>query len=217
MFYTIVAVDKRYNNSEYSEVLELKKPDIIPPSAPIFKKYNVSNNGVRLSWILSASDDVAKHQLYRKNKSNDSEWVLVFETNDTLSSYEDISVAAATKYTYKIQAKDERGLISADSPSITVETPSNTEDKVIKGLNAVVNREQNSITLSWRKLPEEIKELVIYKAKKEKTPATWRQLPAKLTEVIDKNISPSNIYIYQVRPVYANGSYGKLEVLEVNY
>ena len=69
----------------------------------------------------------------------------------------------------------------------------------------------------WRKLPSEIKELVIYKSKKEGNPSTWKQVPASFTEIIDKNISPSNIYIYQIRPVFGNGSYGALETLEVNY
>ncbi|WFO17213.1 hypothetical protein M601_005680 [Cellulophaga baltica 4] len=31
VYYTVVAVDHRFNTSAYSEVLELKKPDIIPP------------------------------------------------------------------------------------------------------------------------------------------------------------------------------------------
>ncbi|MGJ8733415.1 MAG: hypothetical protein ACSHW4_09725 [Cellulophaga sp.] len=217
VYYTVVAVDNRYNNSDYSEVLEIKKPDVVPPSSPIFKEYKVNKNGVSLSWIKSVSADVDKHQLYRKNKSTVSEWELIFETNDTITSFEDTKVAAATKYTYKIQALDDSGLISADSPNLTIETASNTEDKVLKGLNATVDREQNSITLNWRKLPSEIKELVIFKSKKDGKPSTWKQLPAALTKIIDNNISPNNIYIYQVRTVFANGSFGTLETLEVNY
>lgn len=217
VYYTVVAVDNRYNNSDYSEVLEIKKPDVVPPSSPIFKAYEVTNTGVSLSWIKSVSADVDKHQLYRKNKSTVGEWELVFETNDTITNFEDTKVAAATKYTYKIQAIDDSGLISADSPTLTIETASNTEDKVLKGLNATVDREQNSITLNWRKLPSEIKELVIFKSKKEGKPSTWKQLTASLTKIIDNNISPNNIYIYQVRPVFANGSFGTLETIEVNY
>ncbi|WKB81255.1 hypothetical protein QYR09_16075 [Cellulophaga lytica] len=217
VYYTVVAVDNRYNNSDYSDVLEIKKPDVVPPSSPIFKEYKVHKDGVSLSWIKSVSTDVDKHQLFRKNKSTVSDWELIFETNDTITNFNDNKVVAATKYTYKIQAIDDSGLISADSPTLTIETASNTEDKVLKGLNATVDREQNNITLYWRKLPSEIKELVIFKSKKEGKPSTWKQLPATLTKIIDNNISPNNIYIYQIRPVFANGSFGTLETIEVNY
>ncbi|MCR1026988.1 hypothetical protein NQT66_19380 [Cellulophaga baltica] len=217
VYYTVVAVDHRFNTSVYSEVLELKKPDIIPPSAPVFKNFKVLHTGVSLSWISSSSTDVTKHQLFRKSTKASGIWELVFETKDTITHFKDTELTAATKYTYAIKAVDESGLSSEDSPTITIKTASNTEDEVIKNLHAVVDRDHNTIRLYWRKLPDRIKELVIFKSKKDGKPITWKQLPAALTEIIDKNISPSNRYIYQIRPVFEDGSYGYLETLEVNY
>ena len=36
-YYAITAVDKRYNQSELSAVIEAKKPEVIPPSQPVIK------------------------------------------------------------------------------------------------------------------------------------------------------------------------------------
>ncbi len=217
VFYTVVAVDQRFNNSVYSEAIALKKPDVIPPSAPIFKDYKISSKGVALSWIRSSSSDVEKHQLYRAIKAADSNWELIWETKDTIASYTDTSVLPSTKYSYKIQAQDDSALISLPSPYVTIETATNTDDKLIKGLNTEVDRVNNSIKIYWKKNIESIKEIVIYKSKREGNPSLLKQIPATLHQVIDTKISPSNAYIYHLRPVLANGSYGAMQTLEVNY
>ncbi|WFO17212.1 fibronectin type III domain-containing protein [Cellulophaga baltica 4] len=124
------------------------------------------HTGVSLSWISSSSTDVAKYQLFRKSTKASGIWELVFETKDTITHFKDTKLTAATKYAYAIKAVDESGLSSEDSPTITIKTASNTEDEVIKNLNAVVDRDHNTIRLYWRKLPDRIKELVIFKSKK---------------------------------------------------
>ena len=226
VYYSVVAVDKRYNMSEYSEALTLKKPDVIPPSAPVFDDFKVTEKGVSLSFIPSSSTDVEKHQLYRKAISGPEEdrarnqadgWELIWESKDSISEFLDDTVDSATKYSYSIQAMDDSGLISDSSPNITIETASNMEEKMVKGLNYEVNREQNKIRLYWRKLPADVSEIIIYKSKIDGRPALWKQLPANLNQIVDQNLSPSNIYRYQIRPVLFDGRYGPLETVEVNY
>ena len=218
VYYSVVAVDLRYNMSEYSEPLTLKKPDVVPPSAPVFTDFEVTKEGVTLSFILSSSSDVKKYQLYRKIAAEkDKAWQVIWESEDSISSYRDDTVAPNTKYTYSIQAMDDSGLVSDPSPNITIETATHTEDKLIKGLNFEVDRTQNRIELYWRKLPTNVSEIIIYKSKVDGRPALWKQLPAKVDHIIDQNISPSNIYRYQLRPVLADGSYGQIETAEVNY
>lgn len=224
VFYSIVAVDQRFNNSGYSDMLELVKPDVVPPSAPIFKDFKVSDDGVFLSWVKSAGNDVSTHQIYRKvilgdegTQGKDEGWDLLWETKDTLSTYIDEKVLPGTKYSYSVQAMDKSGLISEPSPNLTVETASSFDEKLIKGLNVEVDRVQNTIKLYWRKPTDTVREFVIYKSRKDGKPVLWKQLPATITQVLDRNISPTNIYTYQLRPVLADGGYGKMETLEVNY
>lgn len=233
VFYSIVAVDQRFNNSAYSEPISLKKPDVVPPSAPVFKSFKVADDGVQLSWIMSSSPDVAKHQIYRKKvgdkamtKNTTGEnvpqrtfdgWELVWETHDTISRFLDTKVASGTKYSYGVRAMDDGGLLSSPSPTLTIETAADYDQESVSGLNAAVDRVKNSIKLYWKKPSGNVREWVIYKSKSAGRPVLWRQLPGNLDQVTDKNISPSNSYHYQIRPVLADGGFGKLERLEVNY
>src|SRR5690606_3797859 len=54
VYYKIMALDQRYNESEYSEILELNRPDKIPPTSPIFDSYKLQPEGVYLKWIKSS-------------------------------------------------------------------------------------------------------------------------------------------------------------------
>lgn len=76
-YYQLIAVDQRYNMSEPSEILELKKPDFIKPTQPVFKSYKIKDGKVHLTWANSSSDDVVRHELYRK-EGDSTDWQLVY-------------------------------------------------------------------------------------------------------------------------------------------
>nr|WP_292968852.1 fibronectin type III domain-containing protein [Allomuricauda sp.] len=77
VYYQLIAVDQRFNMSEPSDILELKKPDFIKPTQPVFKSYNIKEGKVHLTWASSSSDDLLRHELYRK--AGDSlDWKLVY-------------------------------------------------------------------------------------------------------------------------------------------
>lgn len=78
VYYQLIAVDQRFNMSEPSKILELKKPDIIKPNSPVFKSYKIKDGKVHLVWANSSSEDVVRHEVYRKARSSE-EWVLVHE------------------------------------------------------------------------------------------------------------------------------------------
>ncbi|MEM6966701.1 MAG: fibronectin type III domain-containing protein, partial [Bacteroidota bacterium] len=51
VYYRVAAIDRRGNYSKFSQFLELKRPDIIPPAAPVFKNYQVLDDGISLAWL----------------------------------------------------------------------------------------------------------------------------------------------------------------------
>jgi len=55
VYYKVTALDKRYNQSLYSDVLVLKRPDKIPPTSPVFESYTQRNDSIFLKWIKSSS------------------------------------------------------------------------------------------------------------------------------------------------------------------
>ena len=68
IFYQIVAVDKHFNNSDYSEILELSKPDTIPPVPAGISGINIKDNVVIISLTDSPSTDISKYELYRQGQ-----------------------------------------------------------------------------------------------------------------------------------------------------
>ncbi len=216
VFYSVVAVDKRFNMSAYSEVLELQKPDKIPPASPVFAQYKVEPKGVFLSWVNSSSTDVIKHILYRQNVTAQEEWEMLFET-DTLTSYIDAKAKTATKYRYAIFAEDHTGLVSAPSSPISLTVVNMTPVESIKGLQAIANTEDKSITLSWKVANDKVQEIAIYKSKKDGKPKLLRQVLATISNLEDNQVHPSTTYTYYLKPIMENGSFSKFLTIDVNY
>ena len=217
VFYQIVAVDQRFNMSDYSEVLTLKKPDVVPPSSPIFSSYKVNEEGVFLDWINSSSDDLKLHRLFRKNIENEqNEWQLIFET-DTISQFVDTKVTTGVKYRYAIFAEDESGLTSLPSTPITITVQINAPVQVIKNFTGIADRAAYKIDLSWKIMDDNVTEILIYKNQEGNMPVLWKQLSAKAKNITDSNVSPSTNYTYQLKAILKNSGYSKIETVNVTY
>ena len=56
----------------FSSAVKLRKPDIVPPTAPIATNVMVSKNGVDMDWIQSSSNDVVGYEIYRQQDKNET-------------------------------------------------------------------------------------------------------------------------------------------------
>ncbi|MBG6130798.1 fibronectin type 3 domain-containing protein [Aquimarina sp. EL_43] len=216
VFYQVAAVDRRYNMSKYSKKITLKKPDIVPPSSPIFSAYEVKENGVYLSWINSSSNDVSGHRLYRKHIAEENKgWKLIFKT-DTITSYIDVNAKSGEYYQYAIFAIDESGLQSSPSTPLTITMQFNVPQQVIKNFKGVVDRLVEKIDLSWKISGEQVSEVWIYKNIKDSMPVLWKQLPASITMITDTHVSPNTEYTYLLKAILKKG-YSTLKTVNITY
>jgi hypothetical protein len=133
VYYQLVAVDQRFNMSKPSEILELKKPDFIKPTQPVFKSYKIKEGKVHLTWANSSSDDVIKHELYRK-ESGTADWKLVYSVDSTQYADSSMQVAVSSNSlpTEKLQ--------TAQLPTEPLPTANWTDENITEG-------EQYSYTL----------------------------------------------------------------------
>lgn len=216
VFYKVVAVDERFNMSDFSEPLMLKKPDIVPPTSPVFSSYKVTDGKVLLQWIASSSNDVESHKLYRKTLSDQTAaWQEIYKTTKN-TAYEDSDVSAQKKYRYAIFAEDQSGLISQPSSPITVTAKgSATTPQLIKRTSGVANREKGEIALGWT-LAETVKHLTIYKAKNDDSPSLYREFSFRKESFLDQNINPGNTYSYTLKAI-DNFGYIVYEKIKVTY
>jgi len=217
VYYSVIAVDKRYNQSEFSKSLALEKPDVVPPSSPIFTKYSIENGVVILQWEPSTEEN-ATHHLYKKNMTDDLVWKIVYSTNDTVKRYSDENVIGNKTYRYAIMATDKSGLESEPSTPITLTVTNIEPQKYIKSLSGYANRENHVIELYWKlQNQEEVAEVTIYKNVAGQPPVTFKVLPSSITEIKDENINPSNTYSYHFRATLKTGELSRVETVEVKY
>lgn len=217
VFYKITALDGHYNQSEYSDILVLERPDKVPPTSPVFDTYTQENGQIYLKWIKSSSDDVAQEAIYRTIADND-QWEKVFETkNDTASQYTDVTIIPGANYLYTLVAVDKSGLESPPSPPLAINSIDALVKPAVKGLYANINRENKQINLFWRYNEANVQEFLIYKKKKGITYGLFRTAKADEKQLIDVNLNPNTTYYYGIKAVFNNGSISKWVEIEVVY
>ncbi len=209
--YRVMAIDKRQNHSGLSEILEVTRPDIVPPVSPIIKNVFSNNQGICLDWVPSSSSDVVKQVLLRK-KENTTEWEAILTVSDSLTTYCDTTVKEGIIYNYTLMAYDDNGLQSE-----IVRVVSGQKQNKPNALELIfkVNRYGANIELSWTPLDQEGK-LFLYRGTSAKPLMTYSRLDTKTNSYTDRKITPGETYSYMIK--YLNGKELKVSnVIKVEY
>jgi len=224
IYYRITALDNKYNESGLSDYILVKRPDIIPPVAPIIKKLiaQTNNKSLQLTWAKSFSKDISNYSIYRKKYSDttDASWQLIATTNNTDTSFTDNTIETYTSYNYKMQAIDSSNLKSNFSSVITFYAPQKPEKiKTITNLNSYVSRDKKYIELNWNVPNTDIVEIMIYRIQNrdENNALLLATIPATTKIYDDENIKENNIYTYYLKPVFKNGKSGDFVKIDVDY
>lgn len=236
VYYQLIAVDQRFNMSEPSDVLEIKKPDFIKPTQPVFKSYEIKEGKVHLTWANSSSEDVVKHQIYRREKDSEG-WMLIYEIDSrqaTVSSIKNIEslptaqlptsywvdgeVREGQQYSYTLVAIDDSSLESDPAPPLTVIIPKITLYPPLEGLYGEADREKGNITIRWKAYNEtNATKIAIYKGKKAGSMNLLREVAPDTKGIVDHKVSPNNEYVYLLQPVFGDGRVGGVTELNIKY
>ncbi|MCU0329985.1 MAG: hypothetical protein MUC47_03285 [Candidatus Kapabacteria bacterium] len=147
VYYKVVAVDGRQGHSQPSAMLSLRRPDILPPVAPLIADVIVGETTVALAIEPSTSDDVAMHIVERQIGSGP------WESLDTLthppSAYTDTVGTSRITYAYRLIAVDSSGLWSA--PSIPVRGTPSGPRRFHQAYNVVAEYDstRSSVVIRW--------------------------------------------------------------------
>lgn len=222
VYYKLIAVDKRFNMSNTSEILELKKPDVIKPTQPIFKSYKIKDGKVHMTWANSSSEDVIKHEVYRKGKEN-TDWVMQYSVDSNqyakeVEQWTDRNIIEGDRYSYTVIAIDDSALESDPAPPLTLTIPKTSLAPAIKGLNSYVDKNNGYIELYWNAytLPN-VAEIAIYKGLKDKPISLYKNVVVSVKRIKDIKVKPNNEYVYIVRVIFKDGTMSKAVKLNVKY
>jgi hypothetical protein len=218
IYYSIVAVDFVYNNSDYSIPIKLARPDKLPPVAAPFVSLYFDSHSINIKWIRSSSDDISKYTLERQDKDQPTKTTIIKEwpANDTVTFFIDTAITEANTYTYILSTID-----SSNNISRVVSSPIYFETgvrKKISTLSAIVNRTEKMIELKWQYQKPAIQNFILYKSKKGEPLRVLKTLSPGVNSFSDIQPYINNVYFYAIKAVFTNGAESELsDVLELVY
>ncbi|MDQ3394530.1 MAG: hypothetical protein M3512_10535 [Bacteroidota bacterium] len=203
VYYSVIAVDKNYNTSDYSAPLTLDRPDIIAPAVPVFTKVEVRKEDILLEWIKSASNDVAKYELSRVSKTDRlTRLMKTFYPTDTSKTYTDRFVEQGKIYQYVLTAYDSAGNFSeVKSREVYNETGVR---KAVANVKVGVDREAKHIDFKWTNEAPALK-CFIYRRINDEPLTLYQTIEGNIENFKDKQVTINNTYIYKVQLIYAKG------------
>lgn len=207
IYYKVRAEDVRQNQSPFSELIAIKRPDIIPPVAPLLKSIKINDGKPELIWINSSSEDVVKHHIYRK-KQEDSTYIAIVTlppTAEVFAHYVDETVERGNIYIYRIDAEDDSGLLSQPSKTMQFKVESGIEEQLKLKKRVLADR----VKLTWAIQSEkEVKRVVIYRAVNEEALQLYDN--SEQDEYFDTKLSPGKKYKYAIKAIYKDDSSSQL-------
>jgi fibronectin type 3 domain-containing protein len=210
VYYKITAVDQRFNSSTFSEMLEVNRPDIIPPIPALFKKYSIKPEGVLLEWTASPSTDITKYEIWRSDKAQKLMMFLKeYQPGDSVRTFLDITASAGVLYQYILYTFDDAGFKISNPQLFQVKVPLPAFVAAPENVVASVDRVNKFIQLTWQFNLPQVEKYLIYRAKGEE-PITLhkRHNAAGLYE--DRDLEMNTTYRYRVQAIMTNGVQSKL-------
>lgn len=206
VYYKVMAVDMNKNGSKHSVLVELKRPDLRPPTRPVFKDYSVGDDGIRLRWAPSSSEDVVRHCLLRRTVGA-AAWDTILRIPVTESRFEhfDKDSGRPAYYEYAVVAFDDAGWssFSQQQPKLRM----NTRDKLpkVEMLEAEVAKDKRSVQLSWDYAPREEVKFILYKKVGNGKWQEFELLPATARKHVDRLVKPGEQVAYYIQVVTTKG------------
>lgn len=205
IFYKVVALDEAFNPSAFSQMLRVKKPDILPPSAPLIRNVDVTDNSIRLTWYASPSHDAAFTQLFRR-KSGETEWLRVQELSQSVMTYTDTSIVIGQLYEYCLRAKDDDGLLSAYSTAHAGRAYPSPKGLGIQQFKAEKDKDKTQALLSWQLRKTAPARVFIYRAYNDGTMRLLQSTEAAAGTFSDAEVESGRTYRYAAKVVYDSGA-----------
>lgn len=217
VYYRIAAVNTRYQHSELSPILALKRPDKIPPVEAVFSKIFVTDSSVYVEWIPSTSEDVAYQKLL-KRRQGESQWKLIDSLPPSISDYTDKNVEKTIAYEYTIFAVDSSGLQSPIAFPVIGRPYDTGVRPSVEKFNAKYDPENNSVILEWL-YNQNMKEkywFVIYRSSNSTDFNELKAVGSSTRNYIDNQISKGKKYYYAIAVMTSMGGESAKIKTEIN-
>ena len=191
-FYKIQAKDKNGNTSDWSEILEIKLPDVIPPLPPVWSDWKQENGAVTLNWLKSKAPDTEGYLIY-KGKGNLKKCLTPEPVKTT--RFTDLKIIEGKKLTYFLVAVDTSKNKSAESSPLGVNTLDNTPPKISK---LSITSEKGRVLINAAIRDPDFKAMSIQRKRTKKGEFKTIRSMLPNTKWTDKRVNTGTQYSYRI-------------------
>ena len=127
IYYKVRAIDYSTNQGEYSQVLPVIRPSLMPPAVAHIDSTWTADDGLHMRWIVSAEHFAARHLVWRR-LPKDKAWTLLAVCDaDSLAAYDyTLDIAdrpeynREQRYQYAIESLNYSGISSGMSLAVSL-------------------------------------------------------------------------------------------------
>lgn len=226
IYYAVAAEDKLDNRGRVSDMIALARPDVVPPLRPIMNAVESNNEGVKVSWNTSASTDVVRYEVNRRQQGA-TEWEVVGQTVSPLPNepndliYEDNNMIVGKIYEYAVRAIDDADLYSDYAFPRQGQQNFGGEAVMIENLNLKFDESQNKISLKWDfqppvQIPENVRDyyFYIYKSYGGEVIKEVTRTDSNVFTFTDEEIEQGVLHNYAIQVVFDTGHTGKMSEVQ---
>lgn len=217
IFYRLIAEDQFHNPSVFSDILRLRRPDIVPPVAPIMVSAKPVGKTVEVRWNPSPNRDVVRYEVYRRPAGQDTlKWLVIGRVGGRSDGFwRDTSAVLEQMYEYTVRAQDDANLFSDYAFPIYGRRFFDGTGASVRNLTIRLNKSAGIATLNWQYDPAETPELsnqtfyfFLYRSVDGGPMEKYKQLSGTLRHYDDRELKKEGTYQYAIKVVWQDGKTG---------
>jgi fibronectin type 3 domain-containing protein len=192
-YYRVRAEDMRGNPSEWSDVLEIRLPDVTPPLSPVWEGWEQKGDTLILRWRASKEEDLLGYLLFRGEGNRRMQ--LTPEPVQAVQ-FTDGDFREGEKLVYHLVAVDRAGNPSPDSSPLILHTLDKTPPRI---QDLILSMEEEQVKVAVLIAPEDFKAMRI--ERKREGEDVFRTVKAMHPAGIyrDRYVNGDTVYVYRVR------------------
>jgi len=208
--YRVTALDQNSNESDYSNIVSVKLPDVTPPRQPKLLRTKVYLNKITFEWAKVIIDDLSHYNVYLKNARE----TLKLNTKPILANYFEYDNPKAGKNEYIVVAVDKSGNESSKENGKILQTIDQTPVTISK---LVHKKTKNGLKISFKTKDDDYNGFELFRSSGDNTRYYNISNFQKNKSFIDKNIDPSVDYFYKVKAYDTSGNIRESRILHYKH
>jgi hypothetical protein len=209
IYYRLRALDYNYNQSEFSDIIAVTRPDTIPPVTPVFTDVTVGEKQIELRFVPSESKDVKEHILYRKTDLT-ANWEILLKFDSLQTTVVDTNVKTGITYYYSMRAIDEGKLFSGFAHIVQGKPYDSGVRPLVENITHKI--ENKNVVLSWG-YPNLYKDVIFIVYKKDDSGRLIQYKRTSERKFIDMHSMKENVYT--IKATTPDGGQSKMSELVI--